>query len=136
MALEGRVAAIINVREVAINIGSKKGVQEGMTFAILAESPLAIKDPSTGEILGEIDREKVRVKATEVDENFSVCRTFETYRTAGLDPAIFGSLGSLMISTERLRTLSVEDSQLPPPLSPKESYVKVGDRVRQVVGDG
>jgi hypothetical protein len=133
VALEGRVAAIINVREVAINIGAKHGVEEGMTFAILAESPLLIKDPSTGDALGEIDREKVRVKATEVNDKFSICRTFETYRTPGLDAALWGSLA---ISAERVRTLSVEDSQLPPPLSPKESYVKVGDRVRQVGGDG
>jgi hypothetical protein len=136
MALEGKVATIVSVREVAINIGQAQGVAEGMVFAILAQSPLAIKDPSTGKTLGQIDREKVRVKATEVYDKFAICRTYETYRTAGLlDPSFGTMFRSLSISQDRVRTLKVEDSELPPPLSPEESYVKVGDRVRQVVDD-
>jgi hypothetical protein len=133
MTLEGRVAAIVSVREVAINIGQAEGVTDGMVFAILAESPLPIRDPLTKKTLGQIDREKVRVKATEVYEKFAICRTFETYRTGGL---LLGDFTNFMgVSQERVRTLKVEDSELPPPLSPEESYVKIGDRVRQASSD-
>lgn len=136
MTLEGRVAAILSAREVAINIGSQEGVDEGMTFAVLAQSPVEVRDPSSGETLGHVDREKVRVKATEVHDTFSVCRTFERYYTGGgLTPHLLGTDWAgifLEPRTEHVRTLKVEDSELPPPLPEEESYVKVGDRVREV----
>ena len=128
--LEGKVAKIINVRELGINIGAREGVRQGMAFAVLAETPLRVEDPDTAELLGEMDREKVRVKATEVFERFSICRTYETYEVPGLVPRF--PLAVQMFSTERVRTLDVKDSELPPPLAEEESYVKVGDRVRQV----
>jgi hypothetical protein len=124
---EGKVAKIISTRELGINLGFAKGVEEGMIFAVLAETPLRIVDPDSGDLLGEVDREKVRVKATEVFEKFSICRTFETYETSGLGLAL-----ASIAATRRVRTLTIEDSELPPPLSEEESYVKVGDRVRQV----
>jgi hypothetical protein len=132
--LEGKVATIVSVREVAINIGQRDGVQQGMAFAVLAETPLRVEDPRTGELLGEIDREKVRVKATEVLERFSICRTYETYETPGLfSPFVLSALGGM--PTRHVRTLRIEDSELPPPLPENESYVKVGDRVRQVASE-
>ena len=134
--IEGKVAAIISVREVAINVGSSHGVVEGMVFAILSKEPLVVTDPDSGEELGAQDRVKVRVKATDVYDRYSVCSTFE--RTPG-----YLSLADIMKtqyltqyllagSAPRDKTLKVEDSQLPEPLSESASYVKVGDRVRQI----
>jgi hypothetical protein len=125
--LVGRVAKIISVRELGINIGGIQGVVEGMVFAVLADTPLHVEDPDTGEMLGEIERYKVRVKATEVFDKFSICRTYETYETPGLTFPL-----PLLVATRQVRTLMIEDSELPPPLSEEESYVKVGDRVRQI----
>ena len=79
-----------------------------------------------------IDREKVRVRITEVRDRMAIGRTFTKYQTGG------GILGSLTMpnfyapSRTRFRTLRVEDSELPPPLPEEESFVKRGDRVRQV----
>jgi len=128
---EGKVAKIINARELGINLGFAKGVEEGMAFAVLADTPLRVDDPDTGEFLGEVDREKVRVKATEVFERFSICRTYETYESPSLLGPFPGALSSL-VGTRQVKTLKIEDSELPPPLSEEESYVKVGDRVRQI----
>lgn len=128
--LEGKVATIINVREIGINIGGNDGVQEGTVFAVLAQTPLRVEDPDSGELLGQIDRHKVRVKATEVFDRFTICRTYETYETPGLFPAL--PSGLQFLPTRHVRTLRIEDSQLPLPLPEEESYVKVGDRVRQV----
>ncbi|MCJ7510360.1 MAG: hypothetical protein MUP14_05695 [Dehalococcoidia bacterium] len=130
MILEGKVAAIVSVREVAINLGDKDDVEPGMIFAILADVPLRVEDPDTRELLGQIERYKVKVKVTEVLERLSICRTYEIYETPGLFP--FLPLIPPMVATRRVRTLRIEDSELPPPLSDEESYVKVGDRVRQV----
>lgn len=131
MTLEGRVATIVSVREVAINLGARDGVKPGMIFAILAGVPLEVKDPKTGEPLGNIDREKVRVKATEVSDKFSICRTYEAYDT--FDLLRSGSVLPTLAGIRQARTLKIEDSEeLPAPLSEEESYVKVGDRVRQL----
>lgn len=128
--LEGKVAKIISTRELGINKGLADGVEPGMVFAVLAETPLRIEDPDTGELLGEKDRYKVKVKATEVSYKFSICRTYETYEIPGLLPRFPTAVQ--VYPTERVRTLDIKDSELPPPLPEEESYVKVGDRVRQI----
>lgn len=125
-AIEGNVAAIVSVREVAINRGQKDGVTEGMVFAILAESPMKITDPVSNQVLGELDREKVRVKVSEVREGYSLASTYQT--TGGF----IGFDALDLFQGRRTRTLKVEDSELPSPLPEDKSYVKRGDRVRQV----
>jgi hypothetical protein len=131
--LEGRVAQLLNARELVINIGSRHGVARGMRFAVLAEKPMEIRDPETEEILDVVDREKVRVEASEVRERITICRTYKTRTIGG------GALASALMTFEVQRmlepprtiveTLSVKDSQLPAPLDPEDSYVKINDRV-------
>lgn len=132
--LEGRVVQILNERELTINLGQTSGVDTGMKFAVLAETPLKQVDPITDELLGELDREKVRVMATEVYEKFSVCRTYETVVVGR--PSMDQMFGLKILQGEGQRevpkTLRADKSFLPPPLSQEESYVKIGDRVRQV----
>jgi hypothetical protein len=65
-----------------------------------------------------------------VFDKFSICRTYETYETPSILPGLFGFPD--MFPKQRVRTLKIEDSELPPPLSEEKSYVKVGDLVRQV----
>ncbi|MDA8125386.1 MAG: hypothetical protein M0009_09385 [Deltaproteobacteria bacterium] len=135
--IEGRVAAILNAHELAINIGSDAGVVLGMKFAILAESPMIVKDPITGKVLDQIDREKVRVEATEVRPMIAICRTFRIKHIAG-GPLSTNSLiefmsGKLTAPAREIpETLRLEDSSVPPPLPEEDSYVKVKDRVIEV----
>lgn len=131
--ITGQVAGIINERELAINIGSKNGVVGGMKFSVMAKEPLEVYDPLTGEKLGIIDREKVRVMAGEVKEKFSICKTFRKWTTAA-SPFVTVS-GIFAGPSVRHETLKVDDLSLPPPLSEEESYVKIGDRVIQVFED-
>ncbi len=56
--LRGKIAQLLSDRELVINIGLKDGVSKGMRFAILAATPLEIRDPDTNELLESIDREK------------------------------------------------------------------------------
>ena len=74
--LEGRVASILNARELVINIGSNTGVEQGQKFAVLAATPLQVTDPDSGAMLDEIDREKIRVEAHEVRPKITICRTY------------------------------------------------------------
>lgn len=131
--LQGKVAKILTEREVVINIGKTHGVKKGMKFAILAPTPEEITDPETGELLDVVDRPKVLVQATEVREKITIC---STYRTTTIPGGAFNMGYSAMRLFEPPRevseTLRIDDSSLPAPLSPEESYVKVGDRVRQV----
>lgn len=133
--LEGRVASILNARELVVNIGADAGVTQGQGFAVLAATPMEIRDPDSDEVLDTIDREKVRVEAHDVRPRIAICRT---YRMRG------GALGALGFPSSELlqamsrpvaETLRVEDSSIPPPLSEEESYVKINDRVVAVDKD-
>jgi hypothetical protein len=131
--LQGRVAQILNERELVINIGEINGVRKGMKFAILSESPLEVVDPVTHEKLDIIDREKVRVAVTEIRSKISICKTYRVKKIGGGMLYDFAGLavmkGMLEPPQEINETLKSEDSSLPPPLSPEESYVKINDRV-------
>jgi hypothetical protein len=131
--LQGKVAAVLNERELAINIGASHGVEPGMKFKVLAEQPAEIYDPETNELLGTIDREKVRVQVVEIQEKFSICRTYRIRRTSG--GPLYGLAAFTLTAPPREipETLKAEDSSLPPPLSEEESYVKIGDRVVQLI---
>ena len=135
--LTGRVASVLNAKELVINIGTNKGVVAGMKFAVLSESPTPVSDPETGEVLDTIDREKVRVEAVEVREKISICRT---YRTKEIPAGSFYggalALGGFAAAFDPPQVieedLKVQAISLPPPLSPEESYVKMNDRVVQL----
>jgi hypothetical protein len=77
MVIEGKVAAILNDRELVINKGETSGVKSGMIFGVLEEKE--VQDPDTKEELGLIEIVKIRVKVVDVKPKMSICRTYETY---------------------------------------------------------
>lgn len=132
--LLGRVASILNAKELVINIGANQGVTSGMKFAVMAEAPMSVADPETGEVLDMIDREKVRVEAVEVREKISICRTYRIREiSAGplyTTPFLLGELANSFAPPKIIEEdLKVQNASLPPPLSPEDNYVKVNDRV-------
>lgn len=132
--IEGKVAAILNARELVINKGSKDGVREGMKFGVLDVTGAEIKDPDSREVIGSVMRTKIKVKAVEVQARISVCRTYEKTGGGG---GLFGgpSIADLFqYQPPRSRTLATEEA-LFPPLTEAESYVKRGDPVRQIAED-
>lgn len=129
--LEGKVAGIINERELAINIGQKAGVRTGMVFKVMSDEPGEVTDPDSGELLGRFEREKVRVKVSIVHERFSVCRTFRARTIGGGWANVLGMMSER--PREVVETLKADDASYIPPLSEEKSYVKKGDQVIQVV---
>jgi hypothetical protein len=86
MSVEGRVANVLNARELVINIGRDDGVRRGMKFKVLADTPTEITDPETERVIGVIDREKVRVQATEVTKKRTT--NLESWRPSVLATAV------------------------------------------------
>lgn len=141
--IRGKVAKILNSRELVINIGSKEGVLVGMYFEVLDQKCENIKDPDTGDILGSIERPKVRVKVIEVQEQLSIASTYRRKQLNQVSvigesafPLSFSEFfkpkpKKLIMEYETLKTTEKtwED------LDESQSYVKVGDPVKQVLED-
>ena len=126
MTIEGKVADIINRRELIINRGEGSGVRVGMKFKVM-DQILTITDPESKEQLGTLEREKIRVKISEVQPKFSVARTYETYRT--VESSIPGLLGSRTVT--RVRTLETQEDTLQSP-SDRVASVNAGDVVVEI----
>ncbi|WPD24506.1 MAG: hypothetical protein SD837_08055 [Candidatus Electrothrix scaldis] len=139
--IKGKVARILNSREIVINVGTEQGVAVDMYFDVLEPNGEDIKDPDSGEILGSIQRPKVRVKVSNAQERLSVAMTYKKQEVniGGTGGAGFMEDVGLLAKTlmppkyvtkyETLKTVEKtwED------LSEEESYVKTGDPVVQVL---
>lgn len=140
--IRGFVARILNTRELVLNIGSEHNVRQGMYFDVLDPNAENITDPKSGELLGSIDRPKVRVKITTVQERLSIASTYKQTKTN------VGGIGGMKIN---LPASSIFARELMPPkwitkyetlkteektwedLDEEKSYVKTGDPVVQVM---
>lgn len=131
--IEGKVAAIINSRELAINRGRKHDVYEGMRFAVLDTSAGVITDPDTDKQLGLVEGIKVRVEVVEVQDLFCIAQTYETVG-GGIS---LGTLLAVKTATEFSRPVTLKTSEaIFAPLTEGESYVKRGDAVREIETEG
>ena len=136
--IRGKVASLLNSREIAINKGYADGIKMGMSFDVRSHDSGEIKDPETKEVLGSIVRTKVRVRVTEVQEKLAVASTYE--RATVDSPASFGPYArSLMppswITKYEIETLRKSDKFSPVDINGDDSDVKVGDTVVQVIED-
>lgn len=129
--ITGYVAKILNTHQLVANIGASSGVKKNMLFDVVYPT-LGIVDPKTKEPLGELTMVKKRLKATMVDDRFSVMTTLSKRVKRG-----GGSLMTLsqMYDVPRWETehdsLEEADSDRRP-LREIDSLVKVGDPVYQV----
>ena len=78
--ITGKVAHVLNSREVALNRGANDGVEPGMVFRILSPAGFEVRDPDTGELLGSVENVKFRVRVVSVQDRISVARTFKFQR--------------------------------------------------------
>ena len=136
-AIHGKVARILNSRELALNIGASDGVKSGMLFDILDPKGEDIRDPDTNEILGSLQRPKVRVKIVTVQDKLSVASTYKSteINVGGEgDFAGFGRISSMLMPpkyVKRYETLKTTE-QTWEDLDENMSYVKTGDPVVSV----
>lgn len=131
----GKVAQILNSRELVINLGTEQGVELGMYFDVLDKKGQEIRDPVTKEVLGSIDRPKVRVKVTKLQIKICIAATYKktivnkggTFAMGGFANALISP--KLVTKYETFKT----DERTWEDLSEEESYVKIGDPVVQVI---
>ena len=134
--IRGKVASVLNAREIAINVGTENGVTVGMYFDVLDAHYEDIKDPDTGEVLGSIERQKVRVKIIHVQEKLSLAATYRTKRvnTGGTGKLVaLGPFSRALMPPNwitKYETLSTTE-KTKDVLDEKDSYVNVGDPVVQ-----
>ena len=132
LMLWGKVARVLNTKELALNIGSDAGVQIGMKFDFMSHKLEDIRDPDTNEVLGSINRPKVRVRVSYVDEKLSIATTFKKTTvniggTAQLMPSSAFAKALLPPNwVERNETLRTSEKTWDD-LDESESYVKTGD---------
>ena len=138
--IRGKVASVLNAREIAINVGTENGVTVGMYFDVLDPHYEDIKDPDTGEVLGSIEHPKVRVKIIDAQEKLALATTYRTKRVNTGGTGEFVSLGpfarALMPPNwiTKYETLS-KTEKTKDVLDEKDSYVNVGDPVVQTIED-
>ena len=60
--IRGKIAKVLNSREVALNVGAEQGVAPGMRFRILSLAGDEIRDPDSGAVLGNVRRPKAIVR--------------------------------------------------------------------------
>lgn len=136
--IRGKVARVLNSRELALNLGSDHGVHEGMLFDVLDPKGENIVDPDTGAILGSLERPKVRVKVISVQDKLSVASTFKkevkNIGGAGIGTSAISQFFLKPEYVTQYETLKTEEKTWED-LSEKESYVKHGDPVVQVKSD-
>ena len=137
--IRGKVAQILNSRELVINAGSSSGVAVGMRFEVMDAKGEDIKDPATGELLGSLERPKVKVEVSKVQDRLSVASTYkkETVNVggAGLAVGVSSPLSQLFMPAKyetRYETLKTEEKTWED-LDEEDSYVKIGDPVVQVL---
>ena len=141
--IRGKVARVLNDREIAINVGTADGVSPGMNFDVVDPQYENIEDPDTGEVLGSFARPKVRVKVVHVQERVALATTYkfrsESVKSSALKS--FDHLGpfarALMPSgmVTQYETLKKQGrfGTKPNELDEEDSYVHTGDHVVQVI---
>jgi hypothetical protein len=130
--IRGKVARILNTREVVINRGIKDGVTRGMTFAILDPNVADVTDPDTGEVLGTVERPKVHVRAVEVADRLTVAKTYRFHYEGG---SVFTGVSGLFEPRRKIYDSLEIDGDTWADLGEDESYVKVGDPVKETEFD-
>ena len=134
--LRGKVARILDSRNLVINIGSQQGVIIGMYFDVMDPKGEDIRDPNTNEILGSIERPKVRIRIINVQDKLSVASTYKKKKVniGGKGVAINLGFAEYLMPPKwvtKYETLKTDEKTWED-LNEEESRVKSGDPVSQV----
>ena len=119
--IRGKVAQILDSRQVVINAGSSHDVAVDMIFKVINPKGEQIRDPDTNQLLGSVESIKVLVRVVEVQDKLSVATT------TGVNPLIVpASLGPFARALMPPRWVDKYET-----LSTNLSEVNIGDPVVQ-----
>lgn len=142
--ISGEVVAILDSREILLNVGKNDGVKPGMRFAVIGKIP--VMSQKSGGVV--VDYPKTFVKIVRLqDDGFSVGRTFRTIRgRKGVDlrKAVFGPATVMQPDLyeilsrdipDRVETIDPGNQKTVLESAPKSRVTNIGDPVRQLIGD-
>lgn len=127
-AVDGKVAEVLNDREVVINRGEEHGVILGTRFKVV--EMVDIQDPDTGDELGAMIREKIRLKVVHVQPTLCIARTYQTYRRK--PSSRDGVDYFLRTSITEVQRISSDEPFAP---SVRGAFIEIGDVVNEVTDD-
>jgi hypothetical protein len=135
--LTGKVAAVVDPTTLVLNLGHQDGVRPDMVFAIVSTHH-EVRDPDSGEVLGQWEMVKARVVVTHVQERICTVRSLPQ---VGETPP--GTLSAMMVQhslghygqrAEERERLAVRAGDLGG--RPRSQPVAPGDLARLVVSGG
>ncbi|ARO88974.1 hypothetical protein EBAPG3_002005 [Nitrosospira lacus] len=108
-----------------------------MYFDVMDPKGEDITDPDTREILGSIERPKVRVQITQVQDRLAVASTFKRQKVnvGGTGFSDFGAVSRALMPPKYVtkhETLKTDEKTWED-LDEEQSYVKTGDPVVQAI---
>ena len=141
--IRGKVARVLNGQEIVINAGIVDGITVGMDFNVMDTNGEDIRDPDTNEVLGSIERPKVRVRVIHAQEKLAVAMPPQSKGTntdilADLAASAIPTFGPIARSLMPPSWLEKHEgprktSQTSDAINEKDSLVKIGDPVVQVI---
>jgi len=119
-----KVADILTLSEVALNVGSDLGVKKGDDAAIYEHRE--IKDPDTKEVLGSVRIRKLRLKITSTQNKMStaVVTSYQEQANAG------NLVSAALVRTRQLITSDPSEAR-----AGRVIYVKPGDPATVTVSE-
>ena len=133
--IRGKIARVLNTREIALNVGTAQGVTRGMRFDVMDTNEMDITDPDTGKVLGSLERPKIRVEIIHVQEELSVAQTPETSVNVGGTRTYLGPFARSLMPPNwvtKYETLKKTAKNTKEELDEEDSRVKTGDPIVQV----
>jgi hypothetical protein len=128
--IRGQIIRIPDAKTVVINLGRKHGIRPSSVFSILGE-PETIVDPFADKELGRVIIAKGRVKASHVEDEFTIATTEWKELVGGGLMITFVQDESEVIVHEG--DLLVDSANIQPWKARSEEPVKVGDTVEVTV---
>ena len=140
--IRGKVARVLNGQEIVINAGIVDGVTVGMDFNVMDPNGEDIKDPDTNEVLGSIERPKVKVRVIHAQEKLAVAtpppsKERDTDILTDLTKSAIPTLGpiarSIIVTPRKPYASSQKTTETAHTPDNKDTDVKIGDPVVQVI---
>ena len=129
--IQGRIIRILDSNSVIINLGRRDGVTGDSIFKILAE-PESVIDPETKEELGKVKVVKAKLKASLVEEKFTIAVT--KWRNTVFNFSVGPAIGNLL-KTEDVDQgdLLVRREDIEPWMAQTKIPVQLGDLIETAV---
>lgn len=127
--IKGKIIRILDTTSLIINLGKEHGITYSSIFYVLGDSEPVI-DPETNAELGSVKVAKIRVKASQVFDKFTIATTSWVNTVYKYELFADDQMEEIKIDEGELK-VNPEDIQ--PWKAKSESPIKVGDEVEVTV---